>query len=171
VGRFVEQKNHEFLVQIAEVLSARDLRVRFLLVGGGHVQRRIERSIHQRGLEDRFVILPPRDDVHRLMLGAMDFFLFPSHHEGLPLALLEAQAAGLRCFASTAVPTEAVAVPSLVHRLPLSAGPEFWAETILQQIGVPCPVTREEALRRLEDSFDIRQNAAKLVEFYLAAAS
>jgi glycosyltransferase involved in cell wall biosynthesis len=171
VGRFVDAKNHEFLVQIAEALSARDARAKFLLVGGGPLQRPIERMLKQRGLEDRFIILPPRDDIPRLMLSAMDFFLFPSLYEGLGLALVEAQAAGLRCFASTAVPTEAVAVPCLVHRLPLSAGPEFWAETILQQIGVPCSVTSEEALRRVEDSFDIRRNAAKLVEFYMAAAS
>lgn len=171
VGRFVDAKNHEFLVQVAEALSARDLRARFLLVGDGALQPRTERMIKQRGLEDRFIILSPRDDIPRLMLGAMDFFLFPSLYEGLGLALVEAQAAGLRCFASTAVPTKAVPVPSLVHRLPLSAGPEFWAETILQQIGMPCPVTRDEALRRVEDSFDIRKNAAKLVEFYVAAAS
>jgi glycosyltransferase involved in cell wall biosynthesis len=171
VGRFVDAKNHEFLVQVAEALCARNLRARFLLVGGGALRWRTERMIEQRGLEDRFIILPPRDDIPRLMLGAMDFFLFPSLYEGLGLALVEAQAAGLRCFASTAVPTEAVAVPCLVHRLPLSAGPEFWAETIVQQIGAACPVTRDEALRRVEDSFDIRRNAAKLVEFYLAAAS
>jgi len=171
VGRFVEQKNHEFLIRLADVLATRSALVRFLLVGGGYLQGRIESAIQERGLGDRFIILAPRDDIPRLMLGAMDFFLFPSHYEGLGLALVEAQAAGLRCFASTAIPPEAVAVPSLVEQLPLLAGPERWADAILRQIDAPCPITQQEALRAVERRFDIRQNAAQLVEFYRAAAS
>jgi glycosyltransferase involved in cell wall biosynthesis len=87
------------------------------------------------------------------------------------LALVEAQAAGLRCFASTAVPPEAVVVPALVQQLPLSAGPEYWAEAILQQIDTPSPVTQKEALGRVEKVFDIRRNAAQLVEFYQTVTS
>ena len=71
------------------------------------------------------------------MLGAFDCFLFPSRWEGLGLALVEAQAAGLRCFVSTAVPLDAVVIPSLVQQFPLSAGPELWAEAILQRIHAP----------------------------------
>jgi glycosyltransferase involved in cell wall biosynthesis len=168
VGRFVEQKNHEFLVRIAEKLVARDHRARFLLVGGGPLQQQTEDAIRECGLEDHFIILAPRDDVPRLMLGAMDVFLFPSRHEGLPLALVEAQAAGLRCFVSTAVSTETVAVQSLVSQLSLAAGPEYWAEAILRQIDAPSPVCQEEALRAVENHFDIRRNAAQLVEFYQA---
>jgi len=100
------------------------------------------------------------------MLGALDFFLFPSRWEGLGLALVEAQAAGLRCFVSTEVPLETVVIPSLVQRLPLSAGPECWANAILQQIGTASLVTREEALCRVEEFFDMRRNASRLVEFY-----
>ena len=117
------------------------------------------------------MILPPRDDTPRLMLGAFDFFLFPSRWEGLGLALVEAQAAGLRCFASTAVPPEAIVIPSLVKQLPLSAGPEFWANAILQQIDTPSPVTQEDALRRVEAVFDIRRNAEQLLEFYETVTS
>jgi glycosyltransferase involved in cell wall biosynthesis len=171
VGRFVEEKNHRFIIDIAEVLATKERCARFLLIGGGPDQRKVEKLIHERGLEDRFVILQPRDDVPRLMLGVFDFFLFPSHSEGLGLALVEAQAAGLRCFASTAVPPEAVVVPALVQQLPLSAGPEYWAEAILQQIDTPSPVTQKEALGRVEKVFDIRRNAAQLVEFYQTVTS
>jgi len=105
------------------------------------------------------------------MKGAFDFFLFPSHSEGLGLALIEAQAAGLRCFASTAVPPEAIVIRALVQRLPLSEGPDCWTEAILQQIDTPNPITQEEALHRVGEVFDIRRNAAQLVEFYQKVTS
>jgi len=171
VGRFVKQKNHEFLLRVAERLVFQDDRITFLLVGGGSDQKHIEDSVRARGLADRVIILSPRGDVPRLMLGAMDFFIFPSRHEGLGLALVEAQAAGLRCFVSATVPPEAIVVPSLVQRLSLSAGAEHWANSILEQTSTPSSVCRKEALRTVLSSFDIRRNAAQLVDFYLALAS
>jgi len=171
VGRFVEQKNHDFLIRLAEILVSSEPLSRFLLVGSGPTEERVKKAIVERGMLDRFILLPPRDDIPRLMLGAFDYFLFPSRYEGLGLALVEAQAAGLRCFASMAIPPEAIVIPSLVQQLPLSAGPEYWAEAILRQMGAPNPVTREEALRKVGQSFDIRQNAAQLVEYYQAAVS
>lgn len=168
VGRFVEQKNHSFLIQLAERLAVRDGRVRFLLVGGGPLRDPIEAAVRERGLGDHFIILSPRDDVPRLMLGAMDYFLFPSHYEGLGLALVEAQAAGLRCLASTAIPPEAIAVPSLVRQKALADGPEAWADAILQHLNEPPPLSQPEALRMVEKRFDIRGNAAQLAELYMS---
>ncbi len=171
VGRLVEEKNHDFLLRVAAVLAARDQRTRFLLVGSGPLRSRIEASVRELGLEDRVVILSSRDDVPRLMLGAMDYFLFPSHCEGLGLALVEAQAAGLQCFISEAIPPEARVVPELIHELPLSLGPESWAETILRCMKTPNSVMPQTALKRAEQAFDITRNAEQLVEFYQAAAS
>src|SRR5260370_70247 len=62
----------------------------------------------------------------------MDVFVFPSLYEGLPLAVVEAQAAGLPCVVSTGVTREADAVPGLLRWLPLSAGSEIWAEAVLE---------------------------------------
>ena len=166
VGRFVDQKNHDFLLRVAEVLSRRNDHARFYLIGSGPRCRDIEALINKLGLSGRIVVLTPRDDIPRLMLGAFDCFLFPSRWEGLGLALVEAQAAGLPCFVSTVIPRDAIVVPSLVERLPLSEGPDFWADAILRRIHAPSPVTRGEALRSVVETFDIRRNAAKLVEFY-----
>jgi len=171
VGRFVEQKNHGFILRVAEILARRKGDAWFVLVGSGPGQQEFNNAVRDRGLSDRFMILTPRDDIHRLMLGAFDFFLFPSRWEGLGLALIEAQAAGLRSFVSTAVPEEAIVVPSLVQRLPLSAGPESWTGAILRQMGTPSPVTQAEALCRVKAAFDIRRNASQLVEFYQSVTS
>ncbi|MGA3190822.1 MAG: glycosyltransferase [Bryobacteraceae bacterium] len=175
VGRFVEQKNYPFLIEVAERLAAKESRAIFVLVGEGPAKPQTEDEIRQRGLEDRFIVLAGRDDIARLMLGLFDSFLFPSLHEGLGLALVEAQAAGLSCFVSSVIPPEAIVVPALVHQIPLSAGPEAWAELIMRRIAesapVTQPVTQQQALRAVEERFDIRQNAAQLMEFYQKAVS
>ena len=171
VGRFEEQKNHDFLLRVATLLAARDHRTRFLLVGAGTLRSRIETKARELGIEDRVVILPSRDDVPRLMLGAMDYFLFPSLYEGLGLALVEAQAAGLRCFISDAIPSEAIVVPGLIHKLPLSLGAAAWAETILECMKTPIPLMQECALKQVEQAFDIKKNAEQLVQLYQAVTS
>ncbi len=171
VGRLAEEKNHTFLLRLAAILAVRDRRAHFLLAGSGPLRAQIEARVRELGLEDRLLILSSRDDVPRLMLGAMDYFLFPSHYEGLGLALVEAQAAGLQCFISDAIPSEALVVPELIHQLPLSLGPESWAEIILQCITTPSSVTPQAALKRVEQEFDIARNAEQLVEFYQAVAS
>jgi glycosyltransferase involved in cell wall biosynthesis len=171
VGRFVNEKNHQFLIQVAEQLTEAESRARFVLVGAGPTKARAEYEIRRRGLKDRFILLDPRDDIARLMLGVFDFFLFPSLYEGLGLALVEAQAAGLQCFVSTAIPPEGIVIPEMVHKIPLSAGAEAWADLILRKIGSPSPVTQKEALTAVGRSFDIQSNAVQLTEFYREAVS
>ncbi|MBE0697507.1 MAG: glycosyltransferase, partial [Anaerolineaceae bacterium] len=96
VGRFVPQKNHEFLVDIAQALLNIRKNVLFLLVGDGVLRASVEGKVKKLGLEPYFVFLGERSDIANL-LQAMDVFLFPSLFEGLPIALLEAQVVGLPC--------------------------------------------------------------------------
>ena len=101
------------------------------------------------------------------MLGAMDLLLLPSIHEGLPLVLLEAQAAGLTTVASENVPQEGVIQPALVRYLPLAAGPRAWAETVLQVAREP-RFDRRRALAAFQSSpFEIGHAVRKLCGIYL----
>jgi glycosyltransferase involved in cell wall biosynthesis len=86
------------------------------------------------GIEKKVVFTGTRADVPRLMLGAMDVFLFPSLWEGLPIAFLEAQAAGLRCVVSDAVPSEASALFEALEYVPLAAGADQWAMRLLRAL-------------------------------------
>jgi glycosyltransferase involved in cell wall biosynthesis len=130
VGRFAAQKNHAFLVEVAERFARRNPTAVFLLVGDGPLKSEIEALVRERGLRANFMFLGVREDVQRLMMGAMDCFLFPSVHEGLGLVLWEAQAAGLTCVVSDTIPEEATVVNKLVRRLPLDAAPETWANEL-----------------------------------------
>ncbi|MNI78234.1 putative glycosyltransferase EpsF [compost metagenome] len=60
----------------------------------------------------------------------MDIFLLPSHFEGLPIVLIEAQAAGLRCIASMSISLEAKITPNLVF-VPNDSIPN-WVKCIVE---------------------------------------
>jgi glycosyltransferase involved in cell wall biosynthesis len=130
VGRFVGVKNHKLILRIAEELLKLEPRAVFLLVGDGPLRPEIEGEISQRGLSEHFVIAGLRNNVPEILKGAMDIFLFPSEYEGLPIALMEAELAGLPCLCSDVIAPEAELVPGMVARLPLSASPKKWAESL-----------------------------------------
>lgn len=72
-----------------------------------------------------------RGDVNRI-LQAMDVFLFPSLYEGLPLSIIEAQAAGLPCIISDSVPSEC-RVTDLAESLDLNLPIDEWADVVLEK--------------------------------------
>jgi len=130
VGRFVEVKNHRLILQIAEELSRLEPQVVFLLVGDGPLRPEIEAEISRRGMSERFILTGLRADIPAILKGAMDAFLFPSLYEGLGIALMEAQLAGLPCVVSDVVPPEAELVPGMVSWLSLSDSPKRWARSL-----------------------------------------
>jgi len=130
VGRFSEVKNHVFLLDIVRCMVEHDPNVRCLLVGDGPLRQEIEEKVNQLGLKDKVIFTGLRSDVPRLMLGAMDVFLLPSLYEGLPLVLIEAQAAGLPITVSNSVTKEIDVVPGLLTWLSLSESASVWAEAI-----------------------------------------
>jgi glycosyltransferase involved in cell wall biosynthesis len=166
VGRFYWRKNHHFVLEVAAALFQRHGRARLLLVGDGPDQAAIEVRARVLGIADRVLFAGDRADVCRLLKGSMDAFVFPSHHEGLGMAVVEAQAAGLPCVIATTIPEEVDLVPELIHRLPVDAPAEVWAERVLAAAAAPRP-GREEALRAVRASdFDILKSAARLLEIY-----
>lgn len=110
VGELSKRKNHQAVIQalaqmtcesgIADGLSeAGEGRIKYLIAGEGGERGKLERLIRKRGLGDRVRLLGYRTDVREL-LAAADCFVFPSKQEGLPVALMEAMAAGLPCIAA-----------------------------------------------------------------------
>ena len=166
VGRFHPPKNHSFLLTVFAEIVKRAPNARLLLVGDGPLRPRIEQQAANAGIGDSIVFAGLRADVARLMTWAMDTFVLPSLWEGLPLALMEAQAAGLPCIVSDAVPDEADVVPGLIRRLPLDAPAGAWADTVLQS-QLSTTTSRTAALNRVEASpFNISQSVAALERFY-----
>ena len=106
VGRFETQKNHRFIISMFSELSRNLPSARLLLIGNGPDFENINTFAQECGVINKIRLLSLRGDVPELM-QAMDVFILPSLHEGLPISLIEAQAAGLKCFVSDKVSTEA----------------------------------------------------------------
>jgi glycosyltransferase involved in cell wall biosynthesis len=170
-GRFDEQKNHLFLLEIARELMAREPRTRLLLIGAGSLRPAVEARAAALAISDRVVFAGLRSDVPRVLKSAVDVFVMPSLCEGLALALLEAQSAGVPCVIADTISEEADAIPPLITRLQLSTPPGRWAETILagrDRERMP----RAEALAKMEASpFNIRHSAADLQKVYATAVA
>lgn len=167
VGRFAEQKNHDFLVDVAIEVINREQNAYLLLAGDGPLRPEIEHKVAQEGFVNRVVFAGSRSDVPELMLGAMDIFIFPSYYEGLGLALIEAQAAGLPCIISDCIPEEADIVESLITRLPLSQTVCAWADEVLSMKTRRLPLTQSETLKVAEESaFNISLGLKELERIY-----
>lgn len=128
VGRFSAQKNPGGIVDIFAAVLKRDPAARLLWVGEGELRQQIEQRLREEDMSHAVIMTGARTDVERL-LQAMDVFILPSVYEGYPIALIEAQAAGLPCFCSETVTNEA-GLNGLCTFLPLDQ-PELWADSIL----------------------------------------
>lgn len=130
IGRFVEQKNHELLLAIAAEVMDRNPGAQLLLVGEGPLRPQIEQACISLGIRDRTIFAGSRRDVPELLKAAVDVFVFPSRYEGLGLAAVEAQAAGVPCVIADVVPPEVEVLPELVHWQSLHDPPSAWAATV-----------------------------------------
>ncbi|WP_255344386.1 glycosyltransferase [Anaeromyxobacter sp. K] len=163
VGRFDTPKNHRFLLEIAAATMRSRPEVWLLLVGGGPLRPAIEHAARSLGIERRVVFAGIRADIPRLLCSCMDVFVMPSLYEGLPLSVLEAQAAGLPVVMSDAITPEAIVIPSQCRRLALSSPLEAWTSAALsaQRIDLLTAVTALET-----SSFGLQRSLQHLAALY-----
>lgn len=162
IGRFEEQKNHYFLIDIFSEIVKMNKNSLLMLVGKGVLEEQIREKVHRLGLDEKVMFLGERRDIDLLLQG-MDVFILPSLFDGLPLALLEAQSAGLPCFASTAIPSEAGFIPAF-YQLNLANNPKEWATTILSNKNC----NRAEMSNMMNQSVaEIRNQAPKICQLFL----
>jgi glycosyltransferase involved in cell wall biosynthesis len=167
VGRFCPEKNHSFLLDIFAEIAVQNSQAYLLLVGDGPLQPEISQKVKRLNLTGRVILTGARSDVSALMLNVMDIFLFPSISEGLGLVLIEAQAAGLNCLISDAIPAEAELSSQQIQRLSLSIHPRIWAELALETLSRKTSVSHQQALQIVESSlFNIDVSTKRLVEIY-----
>lgn len=134
-GRFVDVKNHAFLLDVFAELLKSEPRAMLLLVGDGQLRPRIEQKICNLNIESRVILAGVQNNVWDYY-QAMDVFVFPSLYEGLPLTLVEAQSSGLPCCVSDTVPAES-AVTALAGFRPLDDGAQVWSNWILERAKEP----------------------------------
>lgn len=162
VGRFVPQKNHNFLLEIFnEILKQHD-NYKLILVGTGDKEKEIKNKVKILGIEDKVIFAGFRNDVNFLM-QAMDIFLLPSLYEGLPVVGVEAQAAGLPLFTSKDVVTNEVKITDDVFFIPLTKSAEEWAAVISNY-----KISRKDSKNNLiSNGYMIENIINELEEFYI----
>lgn len=159
VGRFDPIKNHKFLIEIFQKIKEKKPEAYLLMVGKGETEQQIEEKLKSAGLEDSYSILHDRTDVAEI-LQASDAAVFPSFSEGLPLTLIEMQAAGLPCVASNGVSRDAC-ISNKLQFLNLELDAEAWADKLLKL----CEDTTPIQYSRIEE-WDIRHNVKQLEKMY-----
>ncbi|MDY2938252.1 MAG: glycosyltransferase family 1 protein [Fusicatenibacter sp.] len=166
VGQFRLQKNHEFLIDIFAECVKLNPQVKLILAGDGDTRKKVEEKVSNLGLQEKVLFLGVRTDIDRL-LQVMDVFVFPSLYEGLPVTLIEAQAAGLPCVIADHITEECIVTGSLVKKRNLEEPASDWARQALQ-----CAhMARESHVEEIRAAgFDIAEAAAKLENFYLQKA-
>jgi len=167
VGRFEEQKNHLFLLEIAAAVIQKEPLTRLLLIGEGSLRSVIEDKIKQMGLTPYVILAGLRSDVPQLIQSVMDVFLLPSFHEGLPVVGMEAQAGGLPLILSDVITEELDRVKPLIKRLSLSQGASEWAKAVLESPSLKSLYPQAESLTSMENSpFNIAYSVQDIAKIY-----
>ena len=129
------------------------------------------------GISSRVFFLGNQKEVNRYY-HAMDYFLLPSFYEGLPGTAVEAQASGLPGIISDTVTKEAI-ITDLLHSRSIREEPILWAKDIMKKNKEikECPTTqnliyqpenRQKYAQQVKRaSFDVKEQAVKLQNFYL----
>lgn len=162
VGRLIQIKNQSFLIDIFQLFHQKHPESILVLIGDGEEKKALEAKTHRLGISKSVQFLGMRADT-RSLYKALDLFVFPSLYEGLPVSLVEAQAAGLPCITSDTFSKQARILPSYIA-LSLQDKPEIWVEQMEKSLLLERKDTRKEII---EAGFDIEANAEWLTQYYI----
>lgn len=138
VGRFSEEKNHKLLIEAAKQFKEKNMNLAFVFVGSGPLFQYCDSAVKNNALEDYVIMLGARKDIPNV-LRTVDAFILPSLFEGMPLSLIEAQAAGLHCVIPDHITEEVDFGIGLLHRLSLNKSVAEWGAMIEKAVALPRP--------------------------------
>lgn len=163
IGRFVESKNHRFLIDIFNEIYKQNENVLLLLAGQGPLEQKIKEKVNKLRLTNNVKFLGQRNDVNELY-QAFDVFLFPSLYEGLGMVLIEAQTCGLPCICSNKIP-ETAKVTNNIKFINLTQNAVIWKNNMKEFSGY---IRRDFSLEVQKYGYDIKKEANKLEKIYLS---
>lgn len=163
IGRFVAQKNHEFLIDIFYEIHSKNKNSILLLAGEGPLVQQIKEKVKLLGLDNSVQFLGQRSDASKLY-QMFDIFLLPSLYEGLPVVGVESQAAGLLCFLSDEM-TRETKVLETTKFLSLNQSAREWSDSILESYE---SFDRKNVRQEVEEfGFEITSEVKKLETKYI----
>lgn len=162
IGRFVEQKNHKFLIEIFNEVIKINKNAILILIGQGPLLNEIKKEVSKFKLDNRVKILGRVNDTYKYY-QAFDVFILPSLYEGLPVVGVEAQSAGLPVLLSD-VMTKETKILETTKFISLNESAAIWANEIFKSVENTHRINRLDEIRGKH--FDIKLESKKLEKIY-----
>ncbi len=160
IGRYAEQKNQLFLIDVYEKIASKSKNAKFVIIGGdGHLYSQILERVNTSKIKEKTVVLKDLENTNDYY-SAMDVFLLPSLFEGFAVALIEAQAANLPCIVSNTV-TKEFNSKNIIY-IPIEDS-NVWANEAMQVKIIDREIEISEQLKKL---FDINYSYLVLRDYY-----
>ncbi|NLK22329.1 MAG: glycosyltransferase family 1 protein [Epulopiscium sp.] len=163
VGRFAEQKNHDYLFKVFIAIKEKKADCVLMLLGDGPLFEKYKVKASELGIDNCVYFLGSKSNIHDYY-NAMDVFVLPSIFEGLGIVLIEAQCNGLTCYVSNTVPNQAK-ISDDYYCMSLDDKAEKWADVIIE--GIPYNKRLYHMETDTKANFDILSQGKSLEEFYL----
>lgn len=164
VGRITYPKNPHRIFSLFKFLVENNENVRCLWIGGGNMESEIKELIFQNNLQDKIIMLGIRTDIPNIMF-ALDCMLFPSFWEGLPVSVIEAQAANLPVVLADTISKE-TQISDLLCWHSLDESDVVWATDVMR-LAEKYKDCREKYTFDISSSgYDINETVSWLMDFY-----
>lgn len=158
IGRFSEQKNHLFLINVFCNILKKKPNSKLVLVGTGELEQNIVNRCEYLSIINNVYFLGVRSDIPAI-LSAMDVFIFPSFYEGMPNTVIEAQATGLPCVISDTI-TRQANITGLVEYKSLHDSVNEWADVAIGKVN---RVRKDTKTLFIQNDYDINTITKKFV--------
>lgn len=150
-GRFIEQKNQMFLLDIFKELKEKIPNAKLLLLGKGELLEKTEEKAKRLEIENDVLFLGVKENVEDYLFAA-DCYVMPSLYEGLPVAAVEAECSGLPTVLSETI-TKEVQLTNNVSFISLEKSAKYWSEQICKY----------KEFKRIDSSMDIANNGYSIL--------
>lgn len=166
-ARFYAVKNHSFLISFCEYLKEKGLPIHLYLIGDGELKADIQQQVENLKLDTQVTFLGLRNDVQSI-LHNFDIMVMPSISEGLGVAALEAQTAGLPCLLSEGIPLEVDLGLGLCHFVSLEDDFEKWQQIFQRALSTDCPSKYLIEQKLYECGYDLASTRERYYDAYTA---
>ena len=162
------QKDYSYLLRIIDRVKyiCNNVSIKVVLIGEGDERNNLIEFSQKRGID--LLLLGKRSDVNKLLCG-FDLFVLTSRYEGFPVVMMEAQANGLDCVVSKAIPQEALLGDSYIRVS--KENKTMWINAIMHFINK----TKASSISRIakcdvikRKGYDIESCAEELSKIYIS---
>ena len=162
VGRFENEKNHSFLLDIFAVFAKAHPDARLMLIGRGVLMDAMKEKASSLGIADKVLFMGEQKNVNEL-LQAFDLFLMPSTFEGQPFVLIEAQCAGLPCLVSDVI-NDDICLTTNIRKLSLQQNAEEWSKQMTEMLNTF--VRKDESMTLIQKGYDTSHTISYIESVY-----